>query len=144
MKKQYQVHLSDRDRKVAERLITAARKAARKALRAKILLLADAGKKDQEIADALKTSLATVVRIRTRFVKEGLSGSLEDKPRSGKPPKLNSKLTKQIISLSRSKPPTGKSRWSLRLLAEKAIEMGLVDTISHETIREILLRRAFI
>lgn len=121
-----------------ESLINNGRRLAKKITRARILLLADAGKKDHEIAESLQTSIPTVVRVRKRFAEARLASSLEDKSRSGKPPSLRGKVAAHITSLACSDPPEGHVRWTLRLLADKAVELELVDTISHEAVRRIL------
>jgi len=138
MKKQYGVRLSDDERRELKQLIRSGRQLARKVTRARILLLADAGKKDEEIAEALHTSVPTVARVRRRFAQERLARGLAEQPRSGQPPKLRGKVAAHITSLACSDPPEGRSRWTLRLLADKAIELELVDTISHEAIRQLL------
>lgn len=121
-----------------ESLINNGRRLAKKITRARILLLADAGKKDHEIAESLQTSIPTVARVRKRFAEARLASSLEDKSRSGKPPSLRGKVAAHITSLACSDPPEGHVRWTLRLLADKAVELELVDTISHEAVRRIL------
>ena len=138
MRKHYEVRLSDEERKELKALVVTGRRLARKITRARILLLADAGKKDREIVEALRVSLPTVVRVRKRFAKERLVSGLEEKARPGKPPKLSGKVAAHITSLACSEPPEGRARWSLRLLADKAVELNVVDTVSHEAIRKIL------
>ncbi len=138
MKKQHIVRLTDGERKELTALIEAGRRLARKIKRARILLLADEGRKDREIAEKLRVSVPTVVRMRKRFASDGTAGGLEEKPRSGKPPWLNGTVAAHITGLAASDPPKGRKRWSLRLLAIRAVELNLVDSISHETIRGIL------
>jgi putative transposase len=138
MKKVYDVRLTEEERKELKSLVTSGRKMAKKITRARILLLADAGKKDHEIAEALQTSIPTVVRVRKRFAETSLVGSLEEKPRPGKPPSLVGNVAAHITSLACSDPPEGHARWSLRLLADKAVELELVDKISHEAVRRML------
>jgi transposase len=138
VKKVYDISLTDLERKELKALIDNGRRLAKKITRARILLLADAGKKDHEIAEALQTSIPTVVRVRKRFAESRLAGSLEDKSRPGKPPSLRGKVAAHITSLACSDPPEGHVRWTLRLLADKAVELELVDKISHEAVRRIL------
>jgi transposase len=138
VKKVYDISLTDAERKELKSLIDNGRRLAKKITRARILLLADAGKKDHEIAESLQTSIPTVVRVRKRFAEARLASSLEDKARSGKPPSLRGKVAAHITSLACSEPPEGHARWTLRLLADKAVELELVDTISHEAVRRIL------
>ncbi len=88
MNKQFNITLTGEERRELKRLVDTGRKLARKITRAGILLLADAGKKDREIADALQVTMQTVHKVRKRFFIEKSVNSLEEKPRSGKPPKL--------------------------------------------------------
>lgn len=138
MNKQFHIHLTDDERRELKHLIESGRKLARKITRARILLLADAGKKDREIAEVLQVTTQTVHKVRKRFFKEKSIDSLEEKPRSGKPPKLTGLTAAHITALACSDPPEGRKRWTLRLLADRAIELELVDTVSHEGIRKLL------
>ena len=138
MKKQYQIQLTDQERRELKRLIESGRKLARKITRARILLLADAGKKDREIAEALQVCIQTVHKVRKRFFNEKSVNSLDEKPRSGKPPKLEGLTAAHITALACSGPPEGRKRWTLRLLADRAVELELVDTISYEGVRKFL------
>ena len=138
MKKQYQIQLTDQERRELKRLIESGRKLARKITRARILLLSDTGKTDKEISEALQVCVQTVHKVRKRFFNEKSINSLEEKPRSGKPPKLAGLTAAQITALACSEPPEGRDKWTLRLLADRAVELELVDTISHEGIRKLL------
>jgi transposase len=138
MNKQFHVQLSDEERRELKRLVESGRKLARKITRARILLLADAGKKDREIAEALLVCVQTVHKVRKRFFNEKSINSLEEKPRSGKPSKLDGLTVAHITALACSDPPEGRKRWTLRLLADRAVELELVDTISHEGLRKLL------
>ena len=138
MNKQFNVKLTDEERRDLKRLVESGRKLARKITRARILLLADGGKKDREIADALQITIQTVHKVRKRFFIEKSLDSLEEKPRSGKPPKLEGLTAANITALACSDPPEGRSRWTLRLLADRAVELGLVDSISYEGLRKLL------
>ena len=95
-------------------------------------------KKDEAIAEQVETSVATVQRIRRRFVQEGLEAALTDKPRSGAPPKFKGQSRAAVTALACSDPPEGHARWTLRLLADKLVELERVDSISHKTVGEIL------
>ncbi len=138
MNKQFNVELTDEERRELKRLVESGRKLARKITRARILLLADGGKKDREIADALQITIQTVHKVRKRFFIEKSLNSLEEKPRSGKPPKLEGLTAANIPALACSDPPEGRNSWTLRQLADRAVELGLVDTISHEGVRKLL------
>jgi transposase len=115
----------------------------RKLNRVKILLLADENhangqKTDKAIAAKLDISPATVERIRTRYVQEGRKAALNEKLRKGRPPGLSGDERAKITALACTTPPEGYGRWSLRLLADKAVELEFVETISHKTVGEIL------
>ena len=138
MNKQFHIKLSDEERRELKRLVESGRKLARKITRARILLLADAGKKDREIAEALQVCIQAVHAVRKRFCNEKSINSLEEKPRSGKPPKLAGLTAAQITALACSDPPEGRERWTFRLLADRAVELELVDSVSHEGVRKLL------
>ncbi len=138
MKKRYQIQLTDQERRDLKRLIESGRKLARKITRARILLLADTGKTDKEIAQALQVCTYTVHKIRKRFFNEKSINSLEEKSRPGKPPKLDGLTAAQITALACSDPPEGRQHWTLRLLADRAVELEFVETISHEGVRKLL------
>jgi transposase len=137
----YNIRLTDGERRELKRLVESGHKLARKITRARILLLADTGKTDSEIAEALKICAMTVYNIRKRFSNEKSLNSLEEKPRSGKPAKLDGIVAAKITALACSKPPEGWNRWTLRLLADKAVKLALVDSVSHEGIRKLLKKR---
>jgi len=114
-----------------------------KVRRAQILLKADVrGPKwtDKKIAEAYACRVQTIEKLRMRLVTEGFDVALHGKPREMPPRKkcLDGKLEAKVIALRLGKPPKGYSNWSLRLLAEHVVELGLVDSISHETIRQTL------
>jgi transposase len=112
---------------------------ARRLTRARILLLADEGGIDQEIAAALHVHRATVERTRRRFVEGGeVERALSDKPRPGGRPKLDGKQEAHLVALACSAPPEGRARWTMQLLADRLVELALVDAISDETVRRTL------
>jgi len=138
MNKQFHIMLTDEERKELKRVVESGRKLARKITRARILLLADGGKKDREIAEVLQVCTVTVHNVRKRFCIEKSIKSLEEKPRPGKPPKFDGLTAAQVTALACSEPPEGREHWTLRLLADKAVELEFVDSISHEGIRRLL------
>jgi len=93
---------------------------------------------DTEIATALHLGVSTVERIRKRFVEGGLEWALRERPRPGGTPKLQGKDEAWVIALACSTPPNGRERWTMQLLADRVVEVGLVNTISDETIRRTL------
>jgi transposase len=135
MAKIYHVNLTDEERESLLKLIRRGRPSARKVNRARILLLTDEGKPDQDIQEALHTSRATIERTRKRFVEGNLEYALNEKKRSGAPPKLDGKQEAYLIALACSKPPSGRVRWTLKMLSDKLVELGVVDEISDETVR---------
>jgi transposase len=115
---------------------------ARTNTRARILLLSDRsqGQKrtDQEVADAALCSKSTVINIRRRFLSGGLPAALYDKGWPGATPKFTGEVEAKLTMLACSDTPDGAARWTLRLLAERMIELGYVDYISHVTVRALL------
>ena len=103
-----------------------------------ILLRADEGDTDQEIADDLGVHADTVRRARRRFAERGLDAALNDRPRPGAPPKLDGKQEAMVIALACTEAPEGRDRWSVRLLARRAVELEVVETVSRETVRRVL------
>lgn len=142
-KKKHHVRLSAAQRSELEKLTSSGTIKVRKYKRARVLLLADEAhkegrKSDEEIVELADISIATVGRIRRRFVEEGLESALNEKPRPGQVPTFTGEQRAQITALACSEPPEGCARWSLRLLADKLVELGMVDSISHVTVQEVL------
>jgi transposase len=149
MKKKYLVELSEQERVYLHKLISSGSAPARKLNRARILLKTDIGNhaeaqalSDRQIAQMLDTSIATVQRARERFYEGGLQAALErSKPDRVYKRSLEGRAEAHLIALACSEPPRGRDRWSLRLLADKAVELGFVESISHETVRKTLKKR---
>ena len=135
--KKYIVDLTAEERDELLHLSRSGKTSARKLTRARILLKADEGLSDEEIAEAIGTSVATIERTRQRFVEENL-GALTERPRPGQRPKLAAKGAAHLIAVACSKAPGGRKRWTLRLLADKAVELGLCEDLSYETVRQLL------
>ena len=135
-KKIYIVDLTKEERTHLLDFIKSGKHSARKLNRARILLLADEDKADGEIAEALHTGTATVQRARQRFVEGNLEGALNERPRLGKQKKLDEKGEAILETLAHSKPPEGRKRWTLQLLADRLVQLKVVDSISHETVRQ--------
>lgn len=110
----------------------------RKQTRARILELLTRNTPAAEIASLLGCSPTTVYNIKERCQAEGLESALTEKPRSGKPRRITGEIRARITALACSDAPVGHARWTLRLLADKSIELGFVDSISHNHVREIL------
>jgi len=138
----YPVYLGDEDRSYLENIISSGYESARVISRARILLLSDRSlgeaREDSEVAEAVMVCPATVWRIRKEFATQGLDAAIYDKPRPGALPKITGDIEARITMLACSDPPKGHTRWTLRLLADRVVELGLVDSISHVAIGERL------
>jgi transposase len=140
----YRITLVAEERAELERLISAGEAAARKLAHARILLLADTaagnGHTDEDIVAALGVGLRTVERVRKRLVTEGFQAALDHKPQPPRPDKIKIKgdLEQKLIQLACSDPPRGRCHWTLQLLADELVVLGLIDTISVETVRKAL------
>ena len=136
--KKYIVDLSNEEREQLLTLMSHGKPSARKVTRARILLKADEGLTDGAIASALNTSVSTVEQIRQRFVEGGLDQALNERPRPGQRPKLDGVANAYVIATACSDAPAGHQRWTLRLLADQVVALGLAESVSHETIRQVL------
>lgn len=134
MTTKYHVQLSKEERQELETLIRGGESSARTQTRARILLLTDESQKKkkstQEIASALLCSMPTVTNIRKKFSEGGIEKALYDKARPGAVPKITGEIEAQLTMLACSAPPEGRLRWTLQLLADKLVELKLVDSIS--------------
>ena len=137
-KKLHVISLKEEERKELKQYLRKGKSSARSLTRARILLLADEGLDDEKIAGALKVSKSTISRIRTRYCESGLDLALHEKARSGAPPKIDSRIEAQLTLLACSEPPDGRSRWTVRLLADRLVEMDIVDSISHMSVQRLL------
>ena len=140
MVKRYRVSLADEERERLQRLTRKGTASVRMVRRAQVLLLAAEGRIDEDIASALQIGVSTVERARRRFVEEGLEASLRERPRPGARPKLGPKEQAYVVALACTKPPEGRHRWTMQLLADRVIELQLVPDISDEAIRRLLKR----
>ena len=138
MAKKYIVALTADERKELMMLTKSGEISARKLKRAQMLILADEGKTDAEIAAVLKAGMRTIERTRQRYVLEGLQASLNEKPRPGAQARLDAKGEAVLETLAQSKPPKGRKRWTLQLLTDRLVELKVVDRISDETVRTIV------
>jgi len=136
-KKKYLVELSADEREQLHLLIRRGKTSSRKLTRARILLKAHDGATDAEIVAALHVGVASVERIRKRFVEAGLD-ALNEKPRPGKQPKLDNQAQARLIAEACAKAPAGRQRWTLQLLADRVVQLKLADSCSYETIRRTL------
>ena len=138
----YVVRLTEDERQALESLLSGKRVAADRALRARILLKADVDGdswSDTEIADAFDVGVSTVHRLRQRLVEDGLEAALSRRPTSSKRPrKLDGAQEARLIAVTCGPAPEGRARWTLRLLADKLVELEVVDSIGRETVRQTL------
>ena len=144
MYQKYVVLLTEAERDQLQRLIAAGTAPARKLAHARVLLHADKGPggpgwTDAAIVEAVQISQPTISRIRQQFVAAGLEAALNRRaPRREYTRKLDGAQEARLIALACNEPPTGQARWSLRLLADKLVELEVVDTVSHQTVRRVL------
>jgi transposase len=143
--KKYIVKLSTDERATLTKLITSGRGPARMFTRARILLKADQGLHgpawgDQKISDAFDVTIQTVERVRKQLVEEGFDAVLSRRQYTQKKSrkKIDGDVEARLIALSCSEPPDGYVRWTLRLLADRIVELGYIENISHEAVRQTL------
>jgi transposase len=145
MGKRYRITLEVEERQSLEQLLSKGKADVRRLKHAQILLKSDESKGGRawrvpRIAEAVGCGTATVERVRRRFVEEGLEMALSPyrSPRREYHPKLDGEQEARLITLACGQPPDGRSRWTLRLLADALVELELVDSVSHETVRQTL------
>jgi transposase len=143
VKKKYVVNLSEEEKERLEDLTQKGQSKARRIRRANILLLAHQGMKDAEIARALNAAVSTVERVRKRFVEEGLlEAALSERPRPGGERRLDGHQEAYLMALACSEPPEGRKQWTMQLLADRLVELEVVEGISDETVRRTLKKGA--
>ncbi len=138
MAKKYIVTLTTEERDALLALTKRGRIAARKVNRAHILLQADAGVTDETIAQALHAGLATVERVRKRFVEQGPEAALTERPRPGGKRRLDGRTEAFLVALACSIPPDERKCWTMQLLADKLVDLTDIDKVSADTVRRAL------
>lgn len=138
MRKQYKIELKRSEQSELEALLHKGKSSARKLNRCRLLLLSHEGKTDAQISKTLGIAPATVFNIRYRYCQEGLKEALGEKPRSGAPRKFTGREEAKVTAIACSKPPEGRSRWTLRLLADRIVELKVTDSIGYVSVRRIL------
>ena len=118
--------------------INTGKRSARAIKRAQILLHSHAGKRPEQICEIVSSSVATVYLTRQHYRQEGVQAAIEEKPRPGQPRRLSSEQEAALTVLACSDAPEGRAQWSVRLLADKAIEIGIAERVGRETIRRFL------
>ena len=145
MSQHLSVHLSDGQRQHLDSLIKKGNAPARVQTRARILLLSDRSQGEQrtqrQIAEAALCCIPTVGQICRRFAREGIEAALSEKPRPGQAPKITGEIEAHLVTLACSEPPEGCARWTFKLLAEKLVELELVDSISEVAVYKRLKKR---
>ena len=143
--RKHEVHLTDEERETLRWFVSCGRKMARQITRARILLLADRGKKDHEIVALLGISRPTVSSTRKRHSQrayEHILDILKDAPRSGRPIQIDTRVEAKLAMIACSDPPEGRARWTLHMIADKLVRLEVVDSISHESVRTVLKKNA--
>jgi hypothetical protein len=141
--KKYIVRLDADERERLQRLVRSGKAAAYRIRHANMLLMADAdgpGWADEQIAEGLGVSVGQIEQLRLRFVEQGIEACLERKKqeRPSVEPKFDGEKEAKLMALACGKAPEGHERWSLRLLADRAVELRIVESTSHETVRQVL------
>jgi transposase len=145
----YRVSLAEEERAALQQLVSVGKAAARKLTHARILLLADAvaGEdcSDDEIVAALGAGSRTIARVRKRFVTEGFQAAIDHTPQPPRSDKIKIKgdIEQQLVRLACSDPPEGRCHWTLQLLADELVVLGLVQSLSTETVRQALKKTTF-
>ena len=134
----YIVNLSDEERQTLYQITSKGKTTGRIVKRAQILLLAEEGHPDETIANMLKVGESSIHRTRQRCVEEGIELALKERPRQGKKSKLDGKAEAFLVATACSQPPEGRLCWTMQLLADRLVELNLVESISDETVRRTL------
>ena len=140
--KKYIVKLSQEERDSLQEMISCGKHSAKKILRARVLLKTDDGWPDQKIAEALEIHVITIERMRQQFVEEGFE-SFMTRSKSGRKylRKLDGKQEAQLTAIACSPAPEGRAGWTLRLLADRMVQLDYVESVSHETVRRVLKKK---
>lgn len=137
----YHVHLSHQEREQLETFVQQGKRAARAINRARILLFADEGKRDADIAALLGISRTTVYMVRKKYhtrTSQNILDLLQEKPRSGQPIKVDTRVTSHVSLIACSEPPEGAATWTLQMIADKLVALQVVDSICKESVRKAL------
>jgi transposase len=145
MRKQYHVHLTPEQRSEATAILARGQAAALTHRHARILLEVEADaavrrrvRGDRQVAEVCGVSPRTVARVRERFARDGFAVAVQGRPHPGSPPKLDSTQEARLIALACTAPPAGHARWSVRLLADRVVELAELPPISRELVRTTL------
>ena len=142
MAKKYHVELAAAERQRLQAILSGGQHASRTIRRVQILLKSDQGLSYSEIAEDLEVSIPTIERVRKRYVEEGLEKLLSHRwSRSSAPLKMDGEKEAYLIALACTEAPEGRACWTVRLLADKFVELGYIDGVSYETVRRVLKKR---
>ena len=134
-REKYGVRLTLEERNQLEHMVRAGKGSARVTTRARILLKTDEGWTAPQVAQALDVAVGTVFNVKRRFAGGGLEGTLKDRTQSHRYRKMDDRAEAHLIALACSPAPEGHEHWNLRLLADRMVELGVVESLSHETVR---------
>ena len=140
-RKRITIKLSGQDEQILKKYVSQGQKNAREINRARILLLANEGLKVKDIAQALDVSPATICNVPNNYNRQEhdhILDVIKDNPRSGRPLKLDSRVAAKVSLIACSQPPVGAARWTLHLIADKLVKLEAVESISHESVRQLL------
>ena len=140
-KKRQAVRLTIAERDVLEQFVAHGTKSARAINRARILLLLNAGRREQALTTIVGVSRGTIYHVRHKYLHKGhahILDVLHEAPRSGRPIKIDSRVEAHVTMIACSDPPEGYGRWTLHMIADKLVQLTVIDTISHESIRRTL------
>ena len=135
VREKFAVRLTPEERDQLDHTVRAGRSPARVTTRARILLKTDEGWSASRVAQALDVAEGTVFRVKRRFAEEGLGGAIQDRPQANRYRKLDDRGEAHLIALACSPAPEGHDHWKLRLLADRMVELGVVESLSYETVR---------
>jgi transposase len=146
LKKHRTVTLTQEERHDLERCVARGKKSAREITRARILLLAQEGRRATAIAQTLGVARGTLYNVCQKYKQQKartpLVEGLQDEPRSGRPLKFDSRVEAKVTMIACSEPPAGRARWTLHLIADKVVQLGVTESISHESVRQLLKKTA--
>jgi len=140
-RKLYTVHLNEQEREQLETFVKQGKKSARAIIRARILLYADEQKTDEEISTLLRVSRPTVYHLRKKYharTSPHILELLQEKPRSGQPIKIDTRVESHISLIACSNPPEGSVRWTLQMIADRLVTLNVVESICKESVRKAL------
>lgn len=137
------IELSEQEQSSLKTFFRSGSSSNRRQTRARILDLLSKQTPPPEIARLLGCTMTTVYNVKRRFLAEGLEAALQERSRSGKPSTISGEARARITALACSEAPVGHARWTLRLLADKSVELGFVEQISHQAVKQILKKTSF-